>query len=60
MNHDIRKFALRLKLIEILGCLTGLRRQPQILQRWKKAPISPNGRGCSGRSSPPPLRSGLW
>ena len=42
MNHDIRKFALRLKLIEILGRLTESRRQLQILQIWKKALISPN------------------
>ena len=42
MNHDIRKFALRLKLIKILGRLTESRRQLQILQIWKKALISPN------------------
>ena len=39
---DIRKFALRLKVIEILDRYQRAKRQVSIMQRWKKALIHPN------------------
>jgi hypothetical protein len=42
MNDDLRKFALRLKVIEILGHYAEARRQLHVLRTWKKLLITPN------------------
>ncbi len=39
---DLRKFALRLKVIEILDRYQRARRRMHIVQRWKRALIHPN------------------
>lgn len=42
MKEDLRKFALRLKVIEILGYYAEARRQLQIFNVWKRLYINPN------------------
>lgn len=42
MNDDLRKFALRLKVIEILGYYAEARRQIHVLHAWKRLLITPN------------------
>ena len=42
MAIDLRKFALRLKVIEILERYSRIRTQLYIMRRWKKLLIHPN------------------
>ena len=42
MNNDLREFALRLKVIEILKRYTWVRHQLRVIQLWKKLYIHPN------------------
>lgn len=42
MNEELRKFALRLKVIEILGHYAEARRQLHVLRTWKRMLITPN------------------
>ena len=42
MAAELRKFALRLKIIEILGRYSKARQQIRIMQQWKKLWIHPN------------------
>lgn len=42
MNEELRKFALRLKVIEIIGHYAEARRQIHVLRTWKRILISPN------------------
>ncbi len=42
MAYNLRKFALRLKVIEIVERYARVRRQMHTLQSWKKMLIHPN------------------
>ncbi len=42
MSTDLREFALRLKVIEILKRYTWVRHQLRVIQVWKKLYVHPN------------------
>lgn len=42
MREELRQFALRLKVIEILGRYAQVRRQMYVFRRWKRFLITPN------------------
>ncbi len=42
MNDDLRRFALRLKVIETLGRYAEVRRQLQVFALWRQFLITPN------------------
>jgi len=42
MNEELRKFALRLRVIEILEHYAEARRQLHVLRTWKRLLITPN------------------
>jgi len=42
MAVDLHKFALRLKVVEILGRYAKVRQQVRMMQQWKKLWIHPN------------------
>ena len=42
MKNELRTFALRLKVIEILTNYSRVRQQDHMLQQWKKLLIQPN------------------
>ena len=42
MNDDLRKFALRLKLVELIDRYSKLRKQMYTMSRWRRWLVHPN------------------